>query len=105
MLRCPFARWHQHKGPKESFPARSYNIIVNHRRQILSSTSGHPSRWNDKTLALHDSILRGVSNNKLLSNYRFNLFKKDEGIMATLYILSTSQRGYCAIMATRNGLV
>jgi Plant transposon protein len=78
MLRCPFARWNQHKGPKESFPARSYNIIVNHRRQILSSTSGHPSRWNDKTLALHDSILRGVSNNELLSNYRLKLYKKDD---------------------------
>jgi hypothetical protein len=32
MLRCPYTRWHQHKGPKESFPTRSYNIIVNVRK-------------------------------------------------------------------------
>jgi hypothetical protein len=57
MLRCPYSRWHQHKGPKESCPARTYNIIVNHRRQILSSTSGHPSRWNDKTLTLFDTVM------------------------------------------------
>jgi hypothetical protein len=47
MLRCPYARRNAHKGHKEGFPARSYNIIVNHRRLILSTTCGHPSRWND----------------------------------------------------------
>jgi hypothetical protein len=37
MLRCPYGRWNQHKGPKMTGPAQSYNIVVNHKRQILSS--------------------------------------------------------------------
>lgn len=45
------ARLHQmHKGFKMSHTARTYNMTVNHRRRILSTTKGHPSRWNDKTL-------------------------------------------------------
>jgi hypothetical protein len=35
MLRCQYARWNQHKGPKESLPARNYNITDNHKRQII----------------------------------------------------------------------
>jgi hypothetical protein len=38
MLLCPYARWNQHKGPKEGLPPRSYNIVVNNRREIISST-------------------------------------------------------------------
>ncbi len=43
-----------HIGFKMTHTARTYNITVNHRRQILATTTGHPARWNDKTLALFD---------------------------------------------------
>jgi hypothetical protein len=33
-----------HLGFKHSQTARTYNIVVNHRRRILSSTRGHPAR-------------------------------------------------------------
>jgi hypothetical protein len=46
-----------HLGFKSSHTARSYNITVNHRRQILASTTGHPARWNDKTVVLFDDFI------------------------------------------------
>jgi hypothetical protein len=57
MLRCPYSRWNQHKGPKDKFPVHTYNIIVNHRCLILSSSSGHPARWNDITLTTFDPFI------------------------------------------------
>ncbi|KAI2503815.1 Plant transposon protein [Fragilaria crotonensis] len=36
---------------------RTYNLTVNHRRQILHTTTGHPGRWNDKTLVRFDSFM------------------------------------------------
>ena len=50
----------QHKGHKLNIPSRSYNITVSHSRQILYSTSGHPSTWNDKSIVLCDTLVRGV---------------------------------------------
>lgn len=35
---------------------RTYNLTVNHRRQILNSTTGHPGRWNDKAVVRFDSF-------------------------------------------------
>ena len=46
-----------HLGFKSSHTARSYNITVNHRRQIRASTTGHPARWNDKTVVLFDDFI------------------------------------------------
>jgi hypothetical protein len=31
ILGCLYSTWNQHKGPKDNYPARTYNIIVNHR--------------------------------------------------------------------------
>jgi hypothetical protein len=35
-----------HIGFKMLHTDRTYNITVNHRRQILATTAGHPARWN-----------------------------------------------------------
>lgn len=52
------ARFRQsHVGFKMSHTARTYNVTVNHRRQILSSTKGNLARWNDKTLATFDDFM------------------------------------------------
>lgn len=76
MLRCPYNRWNQHKGHKENMPARTYNIVVNHRRRILHSTSGHPSRWNDKTLAMFDNFLTDLNKGTVLNDGTFKLIEK-----------------------------
>ena len=44
-----------HLGYKMSLTTRTYNLTVNHRRQILHSTTGHLGRWNETRL-LSDSI-------------------------------------------------
>jgi hypothetical protein len=76
MEKCPHARSNQHKGPKQSLPARTYNICVNHRGKILSSTKGHPARWNDKTLVLFDPIAIGLNKGTLLTNKFFFISKR-----------------------------
>jgi hypothetical protein len=56
-----FARLkNQHIGFKDSHTTRAFNLTVNHRRRILSTTRGCPGGWNDKTLILFDDFLRGL---------------------------------------------
>ena len=54
MLNCPHALKLHHGGWKLQMPARTFNLTANHRRRILSTTTGHPGRWNDKTLVRFD---------------------------------------------------
>ncbi len=46
-----------HLGFKSKNTMRTYNLTCNHRRQILHTTSGHPGRWNDKTLIRFDTFM------------------------------------------------
>lgn len=75
--RCS-ARLHQmHKGFKMSHTARTYNMTVNHRRRILSTTRGHPCRWNDKTLVLFDDLARGMKEGRRYQDVEFELLERD----------------------------
>lgn len=67
-----------HSGPKHHMPARSFNIVVNHRRLILSSTDGHPARYNDKTLVLFDAFVRDIRDGVILSDVEFNLLERND---------------------------
>jgi hypothetical protein len=97
MHRCPNSRWNHHKGPKLNMPSRTYNVCVNHRRRILSTTCGHPARWNDKTLVLYDTLAVGLKKGTILQDYAFNLLERtDEG-----NIVEVPYRG--AYMITDNG--
>jgi hypothetical protein len=73
MWRCQHNLKQANIGFKDSHPARTYNVRVNHWRQILYSTKGHPGRWNDKTLAMFDDFLSGVHDGKLLQDLEFHL--------------------------------
>jgi hypothetical protein len=53
----------------------TYNITANHRRRILSSTRGHPARWNDKTVVLFDTFVRGIYEGSALDDNEFTLFE------------------------------
>lgn len=55
--RVAFTIRQAHLGFKMSGTTRTYNLTVNHKREILHSTGGHPGRWNDKTLARYDSFM------------------------------------------------
>jgi len=65
-------------GHKLNKTAQTYNIIVNHRRHILSSTGGHPSTWNDKTLVQFDSFLNDVRKGKILKDNKFELLERSK---------------------------
>jgi hypothetical protein len=69
MEKCSHGLKQHHLGPKLSHIARSYNVTVNHRCCILSSTPGHPSRWNDKTLVLKNSSIVCFSSHPWLIKY------------------------------------
>jgi hypothetical protein len=71
MEKCSFRLRNMHMGPKLTMPSRTYNMSVNHRRRILSTTTGHPSRWNDKTLQLYDELLKGVYDGSVLGDFTF----------------------------------
>ena len=62
--KCSYWLRQMHLGYKLSSTAPTYNITVNHRRHILSSTKGHPARFNDKTLGLYDDFLQSLKNKK-----------------------------------------
>ncbi|KAI2507621.1 Plant transposon protein [Fragilaria crotonensis] len=64
-----------HIGFKMSHTARTYNITVNHRRQILATTSGHPARWNDKTLALFDNFMTDLKDGIIMQDMHFDLYE------------------------------
>ena len=63
-----------HLGFKMTHTARTYNITVNHRRQILATTSGHPARWNDKTLAMFDDFMQALHRGTIMNDMHFELY-------------------------------
>ena len=65
-----------HKGFKTKYPTRSYNITVNHRRQILGSTTGHPGSYNDKSVVLYDDFITGIKSGSILGDNTFQLLEK-----------------------------
>jgi hypothetical protein len=77
-----------HLGWKLSHTARTYNVTVNHRRRILSTTEGHPARWNDKTLILFDSFIKGIQDGEVLQDTKFFLheYDKDGAIVQQNYL-------------------
>ncbi len=76
MERCPGKLKNQHIGGKLSQTARAYQITVNHRRRILSSTIGLPGKWNDKTVIRFDTFLTSIHRGELYGNILYELFSK-----------------------------
>ena len=66
-----------HLGFKMSYTCRTYNITVNHRRRVLSTTDGHPARWNDKTLCHFDPFMQMIHDGELLDDVIFELYEYD----------------------------
>ena len=77
MERCSHWLWQSNKGFKLNMPSQTYNITVNHRRRIISSTTGHPARWNDKTLQLFDEFLVALQHQGALDDNVFWLWEHE----------------------------
>ena len=67
-----------HLGYKMSATTRTYNLTVNHKRQILHSTTGHPGRWNDKTVVRHDDFMDQLRRGSFDDMMRFVLLTTDD---------------------------
>jgi hypothetical protein len=78
MDRCSNSLQNLHKIPKLHLPARTYNLSSNHRRFILYTTSGHPSKWNDKTLQIFDGFMKSIHDGSLMGDVIFELDDKDK---------------------------
>jgi hypothetical protein len=64
-----------HIGFKMLHTARTYNITVNQRRQILATTAGHPALWNDKTLAIFDNFMTDLKDGHIINDMFFSLYE------------------------------
>ena len=80
--KCSARLRNQHLGAKLKFTARAFNLTVNHRRRILSTSPGCPSRWNDKSLQTFDSFLNDIRSGKLYGDRTFELYD-DAGVLHT----------------------
>ena len=65
-----------HLGFKLAHTARTYNVTVNHKRQILATTKGNPASWNDKTLVLFDDFVVSLKEGRNLEDVRFQLYER-----------------------------
>ena len=65
-------------GSKSSHTTRAYQLVVNHRRQIIASTVGYPGRWNDKTIVRFDVFVTDIQRGLYLKDHKFTL-KDSEG--------------------------
>ena len=52
---------------------RTYNLTVNHCRKIIHSTTGHPGRWNDRTLIKFDGLMDQLRLGHFNSTMSFDL--------------------------------
>ena len=76
--KCRYQSRQAHLGHKMNKTARTYNMTVNHRRQILSSTRGHPCTWNDKTLVHFDDFISGLHEGNVMDDLEFELLERSE---------------------------
>jgi len=72
-----------HLSFKLPYTSRTYNMTVSHRRKILCTTTGHPARWNDKTLITFDELAcallqEGKGAAKSLQKFPFWLYGFDK---------------------------
>ena len=63
----------QHLGSKSSHTTRAFQIVVNHRRQIIASTVGYPGRWNDQTIVRFDGSVTDIQCGLYLKDNKFTL--------------------------------
>lgn len=77
MEKCSSRLKNQHTGGKLSQTARAFEITVNHRRRILSTTVGFPGRWNDKTIVRFDSFINRIHRGLLYEDVNYELFHGD----------------------------
>ncbi len=79
-----------HLGYKKHCTTRTYNLTVNHRCMILHTTTGHPGRWNSKSLIQFDGFMHQLRDSKFDFTMLFvltNRYGKDVTIKGAYVIV------------------
>ncbi len=76
LLKCYYKQAQYHNSPKLGIPSRIYYIFVNHQTRILSTTSGNPGQWNNKSIINYDDFAVEMKNGYRCSNMHFNLLER-----------------------------
>ncbi len=75
--KCEYNLKNHHLGAKSSHTTRSFSLTANHRRRILHTSTGGPGRWNDQTMVMYDSFIKGMNDGLHLSDITFKLKEYD----------------------------
>ena len=86
-MRCDhFAYQDYTRDINPSIHRRTYNATVNHLREILGTTSGHPGSYNDKTTILYNEFIMDIKSGAILDDYEFELLERRDGkVIAVKY--------------------
>ena len=76
MEKCHARLKNQNLGGKDAHTTRAYQLVVNHRRQILASTVGFPGRWNDTTIVRFDDFITDIQRGHYLADNQFSLLNE-----------------------------
>lgn len=85
--RCQYNLKNHHLRAKSSLTMRSFSLTANHRRRILHTCPGGPGHWNDQTMVMYDSFIKGLNDGLHLSDIAFTLkeIDHDGNVMETDY--------------------
>ena len=92
--KCDSKLKNAHLGGKMPCTARSYNISVNHRREILATAPGCPGRWNDKTVSTFDRFLCDVRQGKLYEDVTYDLYDSKGTLHTFRGVWGLADNGY-----------
>jgi hypothetical protein len=79
---------------KEKFPSRAFEVMVNHRRMILSCTDqGFHGSYNDKTIVKFDGAMIKIRDG-LYAEYEYNIYEEDGEIVTMKGAYTINDNGY-----------
>jgi hypothetical protein len=77
-----------HLGPHMDITATTYNLVCNHRRRILSTTTGRPATWHQKALKKLHEFVKSLYREDTLVDHHYELNEYDnEGNVVTRFYL------------------
>jgi hypothetical protein len=87
MEKCNKNLKNHHTGPKSSHTTRTFSLTANHRRGILHTCTGGPGRWNDQTMVMCNSFIKGLHDGQHLTDISFKLkeYDRDNNVIETAY--------------------
>jgi hypothetical protein len=79
---------------KEKFPSRAFEVMVNHRRMILSCTNqGFHGSYNDKTIVKFDGAMIAIRDG-LYADFEYDIYKEDGDIEKMKGAYTINDNGY-----------